>query len=122
MNLFILHRDLRLVDNSSLIKQLKIYKKITPIFIFPPCQIDPAKNKYFSHNSVQFMIESLKELSSEISKLGGQLYFFKGSNLDVLQQIQKVHQIKSIGYNLDYTPYSIRRDKEIADWAKNHKI
>jgi deoxyribodipyrimidine photolyase len=56
MNIFIFHRDLRLIDNTSLIKQLKIYKKITPIFIFPPAQINPKINKYFSHNSVQFMI------------------------------------------------------------------
>lgn len=56
MNLFIFHRDLRLIDNTSLIKQIKAFKKVTPIFIFPPAQIDPKVNKYFSHNSVQFMI------------------------------------------------------------------
>lgn len=63
MNLFLFHRDLRLIDNTALIKQLVSFKKITPIFIFPPIQIDPKLNKYFSHNSVQFMIESLRELS-----------------------------------------------------------
>lgn len=56
MNLFLFHRDLRIIDNTSLIKQLKIFKKVIPIFIFPPEQIDPKKNKYFSNNSVQFMI------------------------------------------------------------------
>jgi deoxyribodipyrimidine photolyase len=56
MNIFIFHRDLRLIDNTSLIKQLKAYKKVTPIFIFPPAQINPKINKYFSHHSVQFMI------------------------------------------------------------------
>lgn len=64
MNIFIFHRDLRLIDNTTLIKQLKSFKKITPIFIFPPAQISPTQNKYFSHHSVQFMVESLKELSS----------------------------------------------------------
>ncbi len=56
MNIFIFHRDLRLIDNTSLIKQIKTYKKVTPIFIFPPAQINPKINKYFSHHSVQFMI------------------------------------------------------------------
>lgn len=78
MNLFIFHRDLRIFDNTSLIKQIRIYKKVTPIFIFPPTQIDPKVNKYFSHNSVQFMIESLKELSESIESFGGKLYFFNG--------------------------------------------
>ena len=56
MNLFIFHRDLRLLDNTALIKQIKSFGKITPIFIFPPEQIEPKQNKYFSNNSVQFMI------------------------------------------------------------------
>jgi deoxyribodipyrimidine photolyase len=63
MNIFLFHRDLRLIDNTTLIKQLKsTCEAIVPIFIFPPEQIQPLKNKYFNHNSVQFMIESLQEL------------------------------------------------------------
>lgn len=81
MNIFIFHRDLRLFDNTSLIRQIKQFKKVTPIFIFPPAQINPKVNKYFSHHSVQFMIESLKELSATIEKYDGKLYFFKGDNL-----------------------------------------
>lgn len=56
MNIFIFHRDLRLIDNTTLIKQLKSFNFVTPIFIFPPAQIEPKVNKYFSHHSVQFMI------------------------------------------------------------------
>lgn len=111
MNVFIFHRDLRLKDNTSLIRQLKLFKKITPIFIFPPTQINPKINSYFSHSSVQFMIESLKELSAEIDKMEGRMYFFKGDNMDVLKNINKIHGIKSIGYNLDYTPFAKARDK-----------
>lgn len=86
MNIFLFHRDLRLVDNTSLIKQLSQFKKVVPIFIFPPEQIDPKKNKYFSHHSVQFMIESLEELDEDIREhKEGKLYFFKGDNIDVLK-------------------------------------
>jgi deoxyribodipyrimidine photolyase len=60
MNIFLFHRDLRLFDNTALIKQILNHKSVTPIFIFPPVQIDPKINKYFSNNSVQFMIESLE--------------------------------------------------------------
>jgi deoxyribodipyrimidine photolyase len=52
-----------------------------PIFIFTPEQINPKKNKYFSNNSVQFMIESLHELSNDINEYKGKMYFFKGDNL-----------------------------------------
>lgn len=118
MNIFIFHRDLRLVDNTALIKQLKNRGPVTPIFIFPPAQIDPKLNKYFSHNSVQFMIESLDELSSEVRERGGQLYYFRGDNLQVLEQIKKKAKIGSIAYNLDYTPFAKKRDQEIENWAK----
>ena len=84
--------------------------KITPIFIFPPEQIDPSKNKYFSHNSVQFMIESLRELAETIKSLSGTLYFFQGGNLDVLSAIHKTQKISSLYFNADYTPYAKKRD------------
>ena len=47
-----------------IIKQSKEEGEITPIFVFPPEQIDPKINKYFSNNLVQFMIQSLKELKN----------------------------------------------------------
>ena len=79
LNLFLFHRDLRIIDNTTLIEQIKNEKSITPIFIFTPEQINPKENKYFSNNSVQYMIESLKELSEEILKKGGKLYFLYGN-------------------------------------------
>ena len=89
-NIFIFHRDLRLVDNTTLIHQcLETKEHIIPIFIFTPEQIDKTKNKYFSNNSVQFMMESLLELSNDIAKKGGSLYFFKG---DTINMLKKIHQ------------------------------
>ena len=44
MNIFIHHRDLRHFDNTTLIKQSKEEGNITPIFVFPPEQIDPKIN------------------------------------------------------------------------------
>jgi deoxyribodipyrimidine photolyase len=48
MNIFIFNRGLRIVDNTTLIKQIKTYGNVVPIFIFPPEQIDPVINTYFS--------------------------------------------------------------------------
>ena len=76
LNIFLHHRDLRFIDNTTMIEQLKHEGNCIPIFIFTPEQIDPKKNDYFSNNSVQFMIESLKELSTDINNKNGKLYFF----------------------------------------------
>lgn len=122
-NIFIFHRDLRMEDNTTLIHQLKETKQnIIPIFIFTPEQIEPSKNKYFSNNSVQFMIESLIELSQEISKRGGKLYFLKGNTLEILKKIHEKVKINSIGYNIDYTPYAQKRNNTIEKWANEKKI
>lgn len=122
MNLFLFHRDLRIIDNTTLINQLINEENITPIFIFPPEQIDKNKNEYFSHASVQFMIESLHELSNEINKRKGKLYFFNGDNLKVLKKIHKEIGINSIGFNIDYTPYAKKRDNEIKKWCNGENI
>lgn len=123
VHLFLFHRDLRLQDNTTIIHQLKTVKKsVIPIFIFTPEQIDKKKNKYFSNNSVQFMIESLLELSNEIGKHGGKLYFFRGDTNTILAKIHQKTKIESIGYNLDYTPYARQRDENIEKWASSKNI
>jgi deoxyribodipyrimidine photolyase len=66
INIFLFHRDLRIHDNTTLINQIINEEDVIPIFIFTPEQINKNKNKYFSNNAVQFMIESLHELSNEI--------------------------------------------------------
>ena len=123
MNIFIHHRDIRYQDNTtlnSMYQQLKL--PIIPVFIFPPEQIDPKKNKYFSHNLVQFMCESLTELHQDYKKKKGNLHFFEGDTLKVLKDMHKKSKIKSIGFNVDYSPYAKKRDNKIKKWADSENI
>ena len=123
MHIFLFHRDLRINDNTALISQIQTIKKsIIPIFIFTPEQIEPSKNTYFSNNAVQFMCESLHELSDEIKKNKGKLLFFKGDTIKVLKSIHKYEPIESISFNIDYTPYAKMRDAQIIEWCDLHKI
>jgi deoxyribodipyrimidine photo-lyase len=122
INIFIHHRDLRIIDNTTLIEQINNEENVIPIFIFTPEQINPKKNEYFSNASVQFMIESLHELADDIKNKNGKLYFFKGDNLKVLKLIHKIIGINSIGYNIDYTPYAKKRDEDIKKWSIDQNI
>ena len=125
LNLFLHHRDLRIVDNTAMIEQLRHEKTCTPLFIFPPEQIDPVKNEYFSMNAVEFMIESLHELSDDIKKeMGGEggLAFFHGDTLAVLADIHARIGICSLAWNIDYTPYAKRRDTLLRDFCKEKGI
>lgn len=115
--IYIFRRDLRLFDNSSLNKLKETYpkQKILPIFIFNKNQIDKDKNKYYSANSVQFLFETLDELP-ELN------FYYSDNDLTILNEIKKKFSITAIGFNKDYTPYAIRRDKEISDWANSNNI
>ena len=93
MNIYLFHRDLRLVDNIGLNNGFDLI----PIFIFTPSQINPTKNKYFSNNAVQFMCESLDNIKQHVPEL----YLFYGETLPVLLKIHKKINIKSIHFNLD---------------------
>ena len=122
MNLFIHHRDIRISDNTTLLELQKQEKSVTPIFIFPPEQIDRKKNKYFSDSLVQFMCESLVELNKKYKKMGNKMYFYEGDTIKILESILKKNKINSIGFNLDYSPYAKKRDKKIIKWCKKNKI
>ena len=122
MNLFIHHRDLRFIDNTTLIQQMKKETNIIPIFIFDPNQIDKKKNKYFSDNLVQFMVESLKELDLDYKNKKSSLYTFKGNYLEILKSINDKNKINSIGFNVDYSPYAKERDALIIKFCDENNI
>jgi deoxyribodipyrimidine photo-lyase len=111
--IFIFHRDFRIVDNVGLLQASKGCEKIFTCFIFTPEQVGRA-NKYRSKNAIQFMIESLQELSSDIKHNGGELMCFYGKQSDVLKMLIKSLDIDAVYFNKDYTPYAIERDNETA--------
>jgi deoxyribodipyrimidine photo-lyase len=118
--LFIFRRDLRIIDNNGLNLLSTMAKNIYTIFIFTPEQVGSG-NKYKSDNSVQFMIESLHDLSSQISKAGGHLYTFYGHNDSVIENCIKAWDINIVCYNVDVTPYAKERDEKIVKLCERLK-
>lgn len=110
--LFIFRRDLRIVDNNGLNLLNEKCKNIYTIFIFTPEQAGNG-NKYKSDNAVQFMIESLEDLASNISKMGGQLHTFYGHNDKVVEDCIKAWNINVVCFNVDITPYARERDAKL---------
>ena len=118
--LFIFRRDLRIVDNNGLNLLNERCKNIFTIFIFTPEQVGSG-NKYKSDNSVQFMIESLEDLASQISKAGGHLYTFYGHNDKIVADCIKAFDINVVCFNLDITPYAKERDEKIIKLCEHMK-
>ena len=120
-NIFIFRRDLRIYDNIGLNYAMTNLENIIPIFIFTPEQITD-KNKFKSDNAIQFMIESLKDLDQDLKKYNSKLHIFQGENIKVLNKIIKEKDIDNIIFNMDYTPYAVKRDKQIKILCKKKKI
>jgi deoxyribodipyrimidine photo-lyase len=118
--LFIFRRDLRIIDNNGLNLLSTMAKNIYTIFIFTPEQVGSG-NKYKSDNSVQFMIQSLHDLSSQISKAGGHLYTFYGHNDSVIEACIKAWDINIVCYNVDVTSYAKERDEKIVKLCERLK-
>jgi deoxyribodipyrimidine photo-lyase len=119
-SLFIFRRDLRLNDNLGIIHAIKNCENIIPIFIFTPEQV--VNNKFKSNNAIQFMIESLKDLDSELKKYNSKLNVFQGDNLKILTKIINTLDINNIIFNVDYTPYARKRDEQILNFCKKNNI
>lgn len=119
--LFIFRRDFRIQDNIGLLNASKLCKKLYTCFIFTPEQVGKS-NSYRSQNAIQFMIESLEELSATIREHGGELLIFYGKNASILKDLVQVLDIQGIFFNKDYTPYAIQRDNEIQDLCKKMSI
>jgi deoxyribodipyrimidine photo-lyase len=120
-SVFIFRRSYRLIDNTGLIEALKNSKIVIPIFIFTPEQL--VHNTYKSNNCIQFMIESLIDLNNDLKNKGSRLFFFYGKQSDVIKKILgNNNKINAIYVNMDYTPYSTKRDDMIEKVCINYGV
>jgi deoxyribodipyrimidine photo-lyase len=119
--LFIFRRDYRITDNIGLLNASKLCDRLYTCFIFTPEQVGKS-NSYRSQNAIQFMIESLEELSVKIREHGGELLVFYGKNNTILKELIQVLNIQGIFFNKDYTPYAIQRDQDIQSLCKKLSI
>lgn len=119
--LFIFHRDFRIVDNVGLIKASKMVDTLYVCFIFTPEQVSSA-NDYKSNNSIQFMIESLQELENTINKKGGNLMLFYENTTTAVKKVIDELDVGGVFFNKDYSPYALKRDKELFDLCEKKQI
>jgi deoxyribodipyrimidine photo-lyase len=133
-HIFIFRRDLRVNDNLALTTLFNTIIKtnennvILPIFIFNSKQINKNTNKYFNKNSIEFLIQSLESLNTQ---LNNKLVYIhtEQDDIDVLEKLKnKIEtrrpfgKLSSISFNIDYTPFAIKRDEQIKLWCKDNDI
>ncbi|MDZ4784486.1 MAG: deoxyribodipyrimidine photo-lyase [bacterium] len=109
--LFIFRRDLRIQDNTALFNATNLAESVLPVFIFDPRQTQT--HDYFSETGFNFLLQALHDLDQELRDNKSELLFLKGFPHVVLEEVIKKEKIDAIFFNLDYTPFSRERDKQI---------
>jgi deoxyribodipyrimidine photo-lyase len=124
--IFLFHRDLRLVDHYGLeaaaIEAKAQTAKILPVFVFTPEQVTD-KNPLKSANSVQFMLQSLKELGAVLRQKGTRLLLLSGDTIDTLNTLiddleNGGHEVVGLAETKDYTPYAKKREARLRSWCE----
>jgi len=115
-SLFIFRRDLRLEDNTGLLAALENSEKVIPVFIFDPRQVKP--HPYRSDFGLQFMLESLLDLDQALKDSGSQLYTCLGKPDEVIAALHKEVKVDAVYINIDYTPFSQKRDAKLSAQCK----
>lgn len=116
IGIFLFHRDFRLTDNVGIITANQECDILYPVFLFTVEQIGRS-NPYKSNNAIQFMLDSLESLETEIGEKGGHLHVFLNSTSGITGSIQQMDYLldkwgaNSLYFNQDYTPYAVERDQ-----------
>jgi len=122
-SVFIFRRDLRVSDNTGLLRALSESNTVIPLFICTPTQLSTA-NKYKSSNAIQFMIESLYDLDEQIHKANNRsnLLVTYGDEVAIIKKLHREVGFDALYLNEDYTPYAIHRDLSIKKFCKTKNI
>jgi len=95
-----------------LLEALRVSRQVIPCFIFDPRQIEP--HPYQSKRGLQ----SLDDLQQQLHEVGGKLALYHALPEQVVKQQHEQQRIQAVFVNRDYTPYSRRRDDDLAAVGK----
>lgn len=120
--LHIFHRDLRVDDNEALhlavAKAKESKSDLVTLFMFTPEQVDKV-NEFRSLNSIEFMLNSLDDLNSQLHNNLNCLYV---NQLEGLLKIQSKYTIVAITEQRDYTPFAKQREAETVMFCAQNDI
>ena len=94
------------------------------VFQFRKQQIG-TKNDYRSDNAIEFMIESLKDLETDIKEHGGKLFLLyetskkpTSGNLQLVRFLQRTGELGKVYISRGFTPFEMRRESVLSSDLK----
>ncbi len=120
INIFWFRRDLRLHDNAGFYHALKSDFPVLPIFIFDKNILDKLENKEDAR--VEFLQNTLSELSKELADLGSSILIKYGTPEEIWANILKEYEVQNVFTNHDFESYAINRDETIKKMLSEKEI
>ncbi|TWW02080.1 cryptochrome/photolyase family protein [Chitinophaga pinensis] len=120
VNLCWLRRDLRLLDHAALYHALKSGNPVVPVFVFDTNILNDLDDKH--DRRVTFIHDVLEDLQEKLSKLGSTLDVFYGTPQQAFEHYTKEYDVQAVFTNIDYEPYGVKRDNDIAKMLKAKNI
>ena len=107
-----LRRDLRLYDHNALYHALIKSKSVYCCFIFDSNILNKLNNK--NDRRIDFIWHSLKEIKTDLNKLGSDLIVEIGNPELIIPFLISEFKCSAIFFNKDYEKYAIERDEKIS--------
>ena len=119
INLYWLRNDLRLLDNQAL-SYAALKSDVAAIYIYDPKII---KSEDFSFFHLDFINDSLEELSNNFTVQGSALNIFHNEPIEVFREIAEIFKIKTVISYHDIRNYATYlRDHELSEYFASKNI
>ncbi|HXV14936.1 MAG TPA: deoxyribodipyrimidine photo-lyase [Candidatus Krumholzibacteria bacterium] len=106
-------KDLRVSDHPPLLDAAS-RGEVIPLFVLDPFFFAPARAQEIPHR-IQFLLESLRELSGSIAALGSRLILVEGKSVDVVPRLAAEWNVDRVVAHRWVEPFARERDRRVAD-------
>ena len=114
-SLHLFRKDLRLHDNPTLRACLEGSGTFYPVYIL---DVEAARHSKISANRWNFLLESLQDLDSQLTRLGSHLFVVRGRDMEVLPKLFSEWGVTRLSFESDCEPFGAQRDAVIRHMAE----
>jgi deoxyribodipyrimidine photo-lyase len=112
-------RDLRIRDNTALIRALEGNLPVLPLFIFDPPLLDELPR---DDPRVSFIYQELQRINGQLARNGSGVMVLHGDPVRVWRELIARHEVKAVYFNKDYEPCALERDSRVSNLLEEHGI
>jgi deoxyribodipyrimidine photo-lyase len=106
-------KDLRVADHAPL-RDAAAAGDVIPLFVLDPYFFAKARARATPHR-IQFLLESLRELESSISRLGSRLLVVPGRSVDVVPRLARRWRVDRVAAYGWVAPVGRERDRRVSE-------